>query len=116
MKNTNQKASINLINGINETSIKEIRISRSKDGKKGNAIIIIENPKAFNNSQLINIKEMHMNDEEGELISKEINIQVKNSNQKSISAVYRWNSESEFQRFIRFAINYSNTNKNNYKE
>ena len=47
MTNSNKTAAISFIAGIDETTVPEIRLTRSRDGKTGQAFFVFEKPEAL---------------------------------------------------------------------
>ena len=56
---------------------------------------------------------MYLIDAEGELSTKNIDISISEDHVKGVESTYNWNSEKEFERFIRFATRYANSLSNN---
>tara|TARA_B100000579_G_C22552406_1_gene720444 strand:+ start:63 stop:413 length:351 start_codon:yes stop_codon:yes gene_type:complete len=101
--------SIQFFNGIDEKVIPEIRLTKSKDGQAGQAFFRFDNPEALLSDDFKDIQGMYLIDEEGQIITREINIAVSRKNGKytAIEAVYCWKSERDFNRFMRFANRYA---------
>ena len=116
MKTSRNDTSIQFIKGINETVIPEIRIKRDNNRIKGKAIFVFDCPKTLLEKDISQINCMVMQDNEGEIITREVNIRLSNSGQQSIEAIYTWRSEVDFQRFMRFATNYATEYGLGYKE
>tara|TARA_B100000700_G_C14604639_1_gene650740 strand:+ start:224 stop:574 length:351 start_codon:yes stop_codon:yes gene_type:complete len=112
MSNLKPIASIEFIKGIIESVKPKIKISRSKDGKSGEAVFQFKNPKTLSIENISSINKMIMTDKEGELISTNINIKQINKGDSSIEVKYKWKSYIDFHRFIRFAENYCQSNFN----
>ena len=102
-------ASIQFFYGIDEKVIPQIRLTKSKDGKAGQALFRFDNPEALLSDNFKDIQGMYLVDEEGQIITREINIAVSRKNGKytAIEAVYCWRSERDFNRFMRFANRYA---------
>ena len=56
---------------------------------------------------------MYLIDEEGELLSKRIDLSISDNFIKEVTSIYSWNSEKEFDRFIRFSKRYAKSLINN---
>ena len=67
MAETKNTASISFLEGINEPTVPEIRLTRSRDGRTGQALFTFEEPQALSAVKDGTIKGMSMLDEEGEL-------------------------------------------------
>jgi len=51
---------------------------------------------------------MYLVDKEGMLVAKKINLSISDNHIKEVTSTYNWNSEKEFERFMRFAKRYAN--------
>ena len=52
---------------------------------------------------------MYLIDLEGELLTRKIDLSISDNNITEVKSTYNWNSEKEFERFMRFAKRYSNS-------
>jgi len=52
---------------------------------------------------------MYLIDKEGELSTKKINLSISSENTMEVKSTYNWNSEKEFERFMRFAKRYEDS-------
>ncbi len=116
MDNSNSPATIQFFRGVDETVVPDIRLTRSRDGKTGQAFFLFEQPEALSKETMSAIAGMIMLDEEGELISREVNARFINGNPSALEAVYTWKSELDFERFMRFAKRYASCNGMGYTE
>ena len=116
MARSNSAATIQFIRGVDEPSIPEIRLTRSRDGKTGQASFIFEKAEDLSKQQMAEINGMIMIDEEGELVTREVNARFVNGQISTLEAVYTWKSEIEFERFMRFAKRYANSHGLGYTE
>ena len=107
MKDPNNDASIQFFRGQEVTYKPKIKVVRNKDGKTGKAIFLFNIDDEINEESLSKITQMIMEDKEGKLISKKINITLINKNTKSIKVIYSWREDNDFKRFMRFVQNYS---------
>ncbi|KGG17357.1 Photosystem II 13 kDa protein Psb28 (PsbW) [Prochlorococcus sp. MIT 0603] len=107
---------ISFLEGTPESSIPEIRLTRSRDGRTGQAFFTFENPDALSSIKDGTIKGMRMIDEEGELNTREVKARFLNGTPSAIEATYVWKSESDFQRFMRFAKRYASCNGMGYSD
>ena len=105
--------SIQFVKGENEKGHPEIRLFRDLDGKKGKAVYKFFNPKTITIENFKSIQKMYLIDKEGELLTRKINLSISENHIKEVTSIYTWNSEKEFERFIRFSIRYSNSLTNN---
>ena len=106
-------AAIQFVKGENEKGHPEIRLFRDLDGKKGKAVYKFFNPKTITLENFKSIQKMYLIDKEGELLTRKINLSISENHIKEVTSTYSWNSEKEFERFIRFSIRYSNSLTNN---
>ena len=112
MTKINDFVAIQFVKGKNELDIPEIRLIRSLDGKKGQAIYKFYKPKTITTENLITIKKMYLLDEEGELSTRKIDLSISNNIIMEVKSTYSWNSNIEFERFMRFAKRYANSHNN----
>jgi photosystem II 13kDa protein len=98
-------AEIQFSRGVNETVIPDVRLTRAKDGTNGRAYFSFDNPDILQGN--LEILGMYMVDEEGELVSRDVNAKFVNGLAKAIEATYTMKSAAEWDRFIRFMDRYS---------
>ncbi len=116
MANSNSEAAIQFFRGVDEPTVPEIRLSRSRDGKTGQAIFVFENPDALTKESMVEIKGMILIDEEGELVTRNVNARFVNGEPNALEGTYSWKSETEFERFMRFAQRYAKSKGLGYTE
>ena len=116
MAKSNSLAAIQFFRGIDEPVVPEIRLTRSRDGRTGQALFIFENPDALTKETMTDIKGMLLIDEEGELVTRDVNARFVNGEPSALEATYTWKSEVDFQRFMRFAERYANCHGLGYSE
>ena len=109
MSKINRNVAIQFLKGKDEKDLPEIRLFRSPDGKKGQAIYIFYNPTTITLENLNSIQKMYLIDEEGELSTRKIDLSISGDHVKEVKSTYNWNSETEFERFMRFASRYANS-------
>jgi len=104
-------ATIQLTRGIDE-EVSDVRMSRAKDGTNGTATFIFKEPKCTNeeNKALTDITGMFMSDDEGELVTRNVNAKFINGKPAGIEAIYIINSPQEWERFMRFMNRYAEAN------
>ena len=105
-------AVIQFIQGINEDVIPDVRLTRSRDGSTGTATFRFANPKVLE-VQTTNkgtITGMYLVDEEGELVTRDVNARFVNGKPQGIEAVYIMQSKEDWDRFMRFMERYSEDN------
>ena len=117
MTNSSSSATIQFFRGTDETAVPEIRLTRSRDGRTGQAFFSFEQPEALiNPEQMGEIAGMILIDEEGELITREVKARFVNGLPSAIEAIYTWKSEIDFQRFMRFAERYAKNHGLGYSQ
>ena len=109
MSKINKNVAIQFIKGKNEKGLPEIRLFRNLDGKKGKAIYKFKKPTTITTENFDSIQKMYLIDEEGELSTRKINLSISDNNVMEVNSTYNWNTEKEFQRFMRFAKRYANS-------
>tara|TARA_Y100001968_G_scaffold222595_1_gene205333 strand:+ start:197 stop:538 length:342 start_codon:yes stop_codon:yes gene_type:complete len=109
MTKINDNVVIQFIKGENEKDNPEIRLLRSQDGKKGEAIYKFYKPTTITIENFNSIKKMYLIDEEGELSTTKIDLSISGNHTIEVKSTYNWGSEKEFERFMRFASRYANS-------
>jgi len=104
-------AKIQLTRGIDEEA-SDVKMTRAKDGSNGTATFIFKEPKCTNeeNQVLTDITGMFMTDDEGELVTRNVNAKFINGKPAGIEAIYIINSPQEWERFMRFMNRYAEAN------
>tara|TARA_B100000965_G_scaffold374574_1_gene365963 strand:- start:266 stop:607 length:342 start_codon:yes stop_codon:yes gene_type:complete len=113
MTKINETVAIQFIKGENEKNPPEIRLFRNLDGKKGKAVYKFYKPTTITLKNFKSIHKMYLIDSEGELSTKKIDLSISENNVKEVKSTYNWNSEKEFERFMRFASRYANSLSHN---
>lgn len=113
MTQINENVAIQFIKGKNEKDHPEIRLFRNLDGKKGKVIYKFYQPTTITLKNFKTIQKMYLIDSEGELSTKKIDLSISEDHVKEVKSTYNWNSEKEFERFIRFAKRYANSLSHN---
>ena len=113
MTEINYNVSIQFIKGETEKDNPEIRIFRNADGKKGQAVYKFHKPTTITLENFKSIQKMYLIDEEGELSTRKIDLSISENDIKEVKSIYNWNTEKEFDRFIRFAKRYASSMINN---
>ena len=109
MTKINENVAIQFVKGENEKDHPEIRLYRDLDGKKGKAVYKFYKPTSITLKNFKSIQKMYLIDSEGELSTKKIDLSISENNVKEVKSTYNWNSEKEFERFMRFASRYANS-------
>ena len=110
------EAAIQFFRGINEPVVPDIRLTRSRDGRTGQATFVFEKPQALAPETLGDIGGMWMVDEEGEMVTREVNGKFVNGKPSALEATYTWKTEQDFERFMRFAQRYADANGLGYSQ
>nr|YP_009296497.1 photosystem II protein W [Thorea hispida]AOM65432.1 photosystem II protein W [Thorea hispida]ARX95801.1 photosystem II protein W [Thorea hispida] len=105
-------AVIQFIKGINEASIPEVKLTRSRDGSTGTATFRFTNPQILEAqmSDKGDITGMYLIDEEGELVTRDVNAKFINGKPKGIESVYVIKNPDNWDRFMRFMERYAQSN------
>ena len=110
------QAAIQFFRGVDEPVVPDIRLTRSRDGRTGQATFRFEQPAAIAPETMGDITGMWMVDEEGEMVTREVNGKFVNGKASALEAVYSWKSEQDFERFMRFAQRYAEANELGYSQ
>ena len=102
-------AAIQFFRGVNEPVVPDIRLTRSRDGRTGQAMFVFEEPEALAPEALGDITGMFMIDEEGEMVTREVKARFVNGRASALEATYTWKSTPDFERFMRFAQRYADS-------
>lgn len=99
---------IEFIRGIEEPTIPDVRLTRSRDGASGTATFVFENPSIFEASgELGDITGLFMEDDEGLLTTVDVQAKFINGKPSKIEAKYVMRSAFEWDRFMRFMERYA---------
>jgi len=102
-------AAIQFFQGVDEPVVPDIRMTRSRDGRTGQAIFVFEQPVALSPESIGDIGGMYMLDEEGQLVTREVNARFVNGKPAALEATYTWKTTADFERFMRFAQRYADS-------
>ena len=105
------KPAIQFIQGTDEQTIPDVKLTKSRDGTNGVATFTFDEPSVFDSSgELGDITGFFMIDEEGTIQSTDVNAKFINGKPAKIEAKYVMRSPKEWDRFMRFMERYSNAN------
>jgi photosystem II protein len=104
-------AAIQFFRGVDEPVVPDIRLTRSRDGRTGQALFVFEEPEALAPETMGDITGMFLQDEEGELVTREVKARFVNGRASAIEATYTWKTHEDFERFMRFAQRYAETHE-----
>ena len=116
MAKSNSDATIQFFRGVDEPVVPEIRLTRSRDGRTGQAFFVFDTPEALTKESVTELKGMLLIDEEGELVTREVNARFVNGEANALEAIYTWKTEADFERFMRFAQRYAKCHGMGYSE
>jgi photosystem II protein len=102
-------AAIQFFRGVDEPVVPDIRMTRSRDGRTGQAIFVFDQPEALSPESMGDIGGMYMVDEEGQLVTREVNAKFVNGKPAALEATYTWKTPEDFERFMRFAQRYADS-------
>ncbi|XP_065876528.1 photosystem II reaction center PSB28 protein, chloroplastic [Euphorbia lathyris] len=105
------KPTIQFIQGTDEQTIPDIRLTKSRDGTNGMAIFTFDEPSVFDASgELGDITGFYMIDEEGVLQSVDVSAKFVNGKPSRVEAKYVMRTPRDWDRFMRFMERYANAN------
>lgn len=104
-------AAIQFFRGVDEPVVPDIRLTRSRDGRTGQALFVFEEPDALAPETMGDIAGMFMVDDEGELVTREVKARFVNGKASALEATYTWKSAADFDRFMRFAQRYAESHE-----
>ncbi|GAB4820949.1 hypothetical protein N2152v2_007995 [Parachlorella kessleri] len=101
-------AKLEFIKGVEEPSIPDVKLTRSRDGSSGTATFTFQNPSVFEaSSEVGDITGLYLVDDEGTLQTVEVQAMFVNGKPDKIKAVYVMRSTFEWDRFMRFMERYA---------
>lgn len=105
------KPTIQFIQGTDEQTIPDVKLTKSRDGTNGVAIFRFDQPSVFDSSSEVgDITGFYMIDEEGVLQSVDVNAKFVNGKPAGIEAKYIMRTPRDWDRFMRFMERYANEN------
>ena len=106
-------AKIQFIKGLDEKTLPNIRLTRSRDGSTGTATFSFKNPIILDKSTAKEgeITGMYLIDDEGTLETRDVKAQFINGKPEAIESIYIMKNPEAWDRFIRFMERYGETNK-----
>jgi photosystem II 13kDa protein len=103
-------AEIQFSRGVTEPVVPEVRLTRSARGGKGRAVFYFDAPAILGNDVTAEITGMYMIDEEGEIVSRDVNGKFINGKPAALEVSYVMNDDTEWERFLRFMNRYAEAN------
>ncbi|KAJ7535977.1 hypothetical protein O6H91_12G052300 [Diphasiastrum complanatum] len=105
------KPVIQFIKGVDELTVPDVSLTRSRDQTNGVAIFVFDQPSIFDSSRdLGEITGFYMIDEEGTLQSVDVSAKFVNGKPSKIEARFVMRTLREWDRFMRFMERYANQN------
>ncbi|PSS14058.1 Photosystem II reaction center PSB28 protein [Actinidia chinensis var. chinensis] len=105
------KPTIQFIQGTDEQTIPDVKLTQSRDGTNGMATFSFDQPSVFDSSgEVGDITGFYMIDEEGVLQSVDVSAKFINGQPSRIEAKYVMRTPREWDRFMRFMERYANQN------
>ncbi|KAG9154335.1 hypothetical protein Leryth_000782 [Lithospermum erythrorhizon] len=102
---------IQFIQGTDEQTIPDVKLTKSRDGTNGMAIFKFDEPSVFDSSgEVGDITGFYMIDEEGVLQSVDVSAKFVNGKPAGIEAKYVMRTPRDWDRFMRFMERYANAN------
>nr|YP_010835373.1 photosystem II protein psb28 [Cryptomonas gyropyrenoidosa]WFQ83048.1 photosystem II protein psb28 [Cryptomonas gyropyrenoidosa] len=104
-------AVIQFIQGLNEEVVPDVKLTRSRDGSTGTATFRFSNPKVLEQTSVQGvITGMYLVDEEGQIVTRDVNARFVNGKPQGIEAVHIMQDKDAWDRFMRFMERYSENN------
>eukprot|EP00884_Botryococcus_braunii_P009413 jgi/Botrbrau1/18473/Bobra.0072s0055.1 len=101
-------SSIQFIKGVDEPSVPDVSLTRSRDGSSGVATFVFTQPSVFEASnELGDITGLYLIDDEGTLQTVDVQAKFVNGKPDRIEAKYVMRSAFEWDRFMRFMERYA---------
>ena len=105
------KPVIQFIKGIDEQTVPDVSLTRSKDGSNGVATFLFDQPSVFDSSrELGDITGLYMEDEEGVMQTVDVSAKFVNGKPAKIEARYIMRTIKDWDRFMRFMERYAEAN------
>ncbi|MCO5579132.1 hypothetical protein L7F22_032984 [Adiantum nelumboides] len=105
------KPVIQFIRGVDEQTVPDVSLTRSKDGSNGVATFSFEQPSVFDAAgELRDITGLYLQDEEGVLQTVDVSAKFVNGKPSRIEARYIMRSTKDWDRFMRFMERYAEAN------
>ena len=106
------EAKIQFIKGFDETTLPDVRLTRSRDGSTGTATFRFRNPNILdkNTAKDGEITGMYLIDEEGVLETRDVTACFINGKPEAIESIYIMKNLDAWDRFMRFMERYGQAN------
>eukprot|EP00963_Diacronema_lutheri_P003845 scaffold287_cov337-Pavlova_lutheri.AAC.208 len=104
-------ASLQFIRGLDEESVPDVKLTRSRDGTSGTATFVFDEPAVFEaTGELGDITGLYMVDDEGTIQTVDVQAKFINGKPSKIEAKYIMRSSGDWNRFMRFMEKYAESN------
>lgn len=103
-------AEIQFSQGVKESIVPEIRVTRSKNKDGGTATFYFDGPDALADDSTVEITGMYLVDSEGEIITRDVKGKFINGKPSAIESKLSMNSAADWERFLRFMERYAEEN------
>ncbi|GBG73023.1 hypothetical protein CBR_g12742 [Chara braunii] len=108
---------IQFVRGVNERTVPDVRLTRSRDGSTGMATFVFDQPTVFDmTGDLGEITGLFLIDSEGTLTSTDVSARFVNGKPAAIEARYPMKSKQDWNRFMRFMERYAEENNLGFKK
>jgi photosystem II protein len=108
-------ASLQFFKGQDETCVPEVKLTKSRRSGAGTATFIFDEPSIFTDGQG-DITGLYMIDDEGELVTTDVQAKYVNGKPDSVVAKYTMKDEYSWDRFMRFMERYGDSNDLGFKK
>ena len=105
-------ATLQFLKGLDEKTLPNVRLTRSRDGSTGTATFRFKNPNILDKSTAKEgeITGMYLMDEEGILETRDVNARFINGKPEVVESIYIMKSPEAWDRFMRFMERYGEIN------
>lgn len=104
-------ASLQFIRGLDEESVPDVKLTRSRDGTSGTATFVFDEPAVFEaTGELGDITGLYMIDDEGTIQTVDVQAKFINGKPSKIEAKHIMRSSADWNRFMRFMEKYAESN------
>jgi photosystem II protein len=103
-------AEIQFSRGLKEPVVPDVRLTKSRTGETGRAMFYFQNPAILGDGVTAEVTGMYLIDEEGELVTRDVNAKFINGKPEALEVIYVINSPADWDRFMRFMNRYAEEN------
>lgn len=101
-------STLQFIKGVDEPSVPDVKLTRSRDGSSGTATFVFLEPSVLNTTEdLGEITGLYMIDDEGTIQTVDVSAKFVNGKPERIEAVHIMKSPQDWDRFMRFMERYA---------